>query len=40
MTEIINIPQGDTSEEIAIRRNIIANFYREWKEQNPLRFNH
>lgn len=36
MTEIINIPQGDTSEEIAIRRNIIANFYREWKEQNPL----
>lgn len=40
MAEIINIPQGDTSEEIAIRRNIIANFYREWKEQNPLRFNH
>ena len=36
MAEIINIPQGDTSEEIAIRRNIIANFYREWKEQNPL----
>lgn len=36
MAEIINIPQGDTSEEIAIRRNIIANSYREWKEQNPL----
>lgn len=36
MTEINNIPQGISPEEVAIRRNIIANFYREWKEQNPL----
>lgn len=36
MTEITNIPQGNTPEEVAIRRNIIANFYREWKEANPL----
>ena len=36
MTEIINIPQGNTPEEIVIRRNVIANFYREWKLQNPL----
>lgn len=41
MTEITNIPQGNTPEEVAARRNIIANFYREWKEANPLmrRFN-
>ena len=36
MTEITNIPQGNTPEEVAARRNIIANFYREWKEANPL----
>ena len=37
MTEIANIPQGDTPKEIAQRRSIIANFYREWKEVNPLK---
>ncbi|MBR5735503.1 MAG: hypothetical protein IKX60_01720 [Bacteroidales bacterium] len=39
-TEVI-IPQGNTAEEVATRRNIIANFYREWKLHNPLqrRFN-
>ena len=36
MTEITNIPQGNTPEEVAARRNIIANFYREWKKANPL----
>lgn len=37
MSEIISlIPTGNTPEEIATRRNIIANFYREWKEANPL----
>ncbi len=41
MTEITNIPQGNAPEDIAKRRNIIANYYREWKERNPLqrRFN-
>ena len=36
MTEITNIPQGNTPEEVAARRSIISNFYREWKEANPL----
>lgn len=36
INEITDIQQGNTHEEVAIRRNIIANFYREWKEQNPL----
>lgn len=41
MNLIHDIPQGNTPKEVADRRNIIANFYREWKEQNPLqrRFN-
>ena len=41
MKEITNIPQGDSPAEVAIRRNIIANFYRMWKVKNPLqrRFN-
>ena len=41
MKEITNIPQGDSLAEVAIRRNIIANFYRMWKVKNPLqrRFN-
>lgn len=35
------IPTGDTPEDVVKRRNIIANFYREWKLKNPLqqRFN-
>ncbi len=35
------IPTGDTPEDVAKRRNIISNFYREWKAKNPLqrRFN-
>ena len=35
------IPTGDTSEDVVKRRNIISNFYREWKLKNPLqrRFN-
>lgn len=36
MKEIPNIPTGDTPEDIAKRRRIISNFYREWKERNPL----
>ena len=36
ITEIADIPQGNSEEELIIRRNIIANFYREWKEKNPL----
>ena len=41
MTEIKDIPQGNKPEDLATRRNIIANFYREWKERNPQqrRFN-
>ena len=34
--EIINVPQGNEKEDLLTRRNIIANFYREWKEKNPL----
>lgn len=35
------IPQGNTPDEIAKRRHIIARFFHEWKEQNPdhCRFN-
>jgi hypothetical protein len=35
------IPQGNTPDEIAKRRQIIARFFHEWKEQNPnhCRFN-
>jgi len=36
MEEIIIIPTGDAEEDVIRRRNIIANYYREWKEQNPL----
>lgn len=36
MEEIIIIPTGDAEEDVIKRRNIIANYYREWKEQNPL----
>lgn len=41
MTEINNIPTGDTEEDVVIRRNIIARFYHEWKDNNPSqrRFN-
>ena len=41
MCEIVIIPQGNTPEDVAARRTIIANYYREWKERNPLqrRFN-
>ena len=35
MITIPNIPMGNSPEDIATRRNIIANFYREWKKQNP-----
>lgn len=30
------IPEGNTLEEIKERERIIRNFYREWKERNPL----
>lgn len=35
------IPQGNTPDEIVKRRNVIARFFYEWKEQNPnhCRFN-
>ena len=36
MEEIIIIPTGAAEEDVMKRRNIIANYYREWKEQNPL----
>lgn len=36
MAEIIDIPQGNSSEEVAARRKIISNFFREWKKHNPL----
>ena len=29
------IPRGDSPDEVAKRRKIISNFYREWKENNP-----
>jgi len=32
---IINIPLGNTREEIQIREQIIFNFYNEWKVINP-----
>ena len=37
----VDIPSGDTPEDVVKRRNIISNFYREWKLKNPLqrRFN-
>ena len=28
---LLDIPQGNGSEDLVTRRNIIANFYREWK---------
>lgn len=34
--EILNIPQGNTKEDLLYRRNVIAKFYREWKLRNPL----
>ena len=30
----MEIPQGNSSREVAIRRSIISNFYREWKKKN------
>ena len=30
------IPMGDSLKDVAKRRSIISNFYREWKQQNPL----
>lgn len=30
------IPKGDTLDEIKERERIIREFYREWKERNPL----
>lgn len=35
MVEDMEIPQGNSSGEVAIRRSIISNFYREWKKKNP-----
>jgi len=32
----LNIPQGESAEDIEVRRNIILQFYHQWKEQNPL----
>ena len=41
MNDITTIPQGNSPEDVAARRTIIANYYREWKKRNPLqrRFN-
>ena len=37
----MEIPTGNSPEEVAIRKRIISNFYREWKIKNPShrRFN-
>lgn len=35
-TQNITIPTGDSIEDVITRRNIISNFYHEWKEKNPL----
>jgi len=37
----MEIPTGNSPEDIAVRRKIISNFYREWKIANPShkRFN-
>ena len=32
---IEHIPLGSSAEDIIIRRRIISNYYREWKEANP-----
>lgn len=41
MNNSVKVPQGNSAEDIALRRSIIASFYREWKKQNPhqRRFN-
>lgn len=31
----VEIPSGDTKEEINLRKQIILDFYREWKIKNP-----
>jgi len=31
-----DIPRGDSPAEVIMRRNVISNFYREWKINNPL----
>ena len=31
----MEIPTGNSPEDVAARRKIIANFYREWKKANP-----
>lgn len=31
----LEIPVGNSAEEINIRKKIILEFYREWKQQNP-----
>ncbi len=36
MDQKIIIPEGDTLHEIKQREQIIRDFYREWKEKNPL----
>lgn len=33
---ITQIPNDDSLESIKIREGIIRDFYREWKEKNPL----
>ena len=35
MNTLTLIPSGDSPNDVAIRRNIISNFYREWKLANP-----
>ena len=29
------IPLGNSPEDVIVRRNVISNYYREWKEANP-----
>ena len=38
----MDIPTGDSPQDIRIRRRVISNFYREWKISNPSHscFNH
>ena len=33
--ETIIIPQGDSKEEVVVRKQIIWDFYQDWKKRNP-----
>ena len=35
-SQVPEIPKGKSPEDVLVRRNIISNFYRQWKTANPL----